>query len=248
VPIESLETRDELSVDEQVTIRHRRAGLVPGLVLVLIGAVVLLDHMGLISSDRLWKFWPVALMVLGVAKLMEPCNRVAGAVMTLVGALFLLNNLGYTRLSWWDIWPIALICAGLMLIWNRFEMPKLPPLSSSAGPSAINEFALFGGVERRVTVGNFTGGTASATFGGVELDFRSADIEGEQAVLYVEAIFGGIEVTVPDRWTVVYEGQSIFGGYSDETRPPLPEVPGAPPRKRLVLRGRAVFGGISVKN
>jgi len=129
VPIESLETRDELSVDEQVTIRHRRAGLVPGLVLVLTGAVVLLDHMGLISSERLWKFWPVALMVLGVAKLMEPCNRVAGAVMTLVGALFLLNNLGYTRLSWWDIWPIALICAGLMLIWNRFEMPKLPPLA-----------------------------------------------------------------------------------------------------------------------
>jgi predicted membrane protein len=213
--------------------------------------VVLLDHMGLISSDRLWKFWPVLLLVLGVIKLVEPYNRVFGAVLTLVGALFLVNNLGYTHLSWWDMWPIALICAGLMLIWNRFEMPKLPklpPMTSSAGPNDINEFALFGAVERRITVGNFTGGTASATFGGVELDFRSADIEGEQAVLYLEAIFGGIELTVPDRWAVVYEGQSIFGGFSDETRPPLPEVPGAPPKKRIILRGRAVFGGISVKN
>ena len=229
----------------------RSSGLWPGLILVIVGTVVLLDHMGLISSDRLWKFWPVLLLVLGVVKLVEPFNRVFGAVLTLVGALFLLNNLGYTHLSWWDMWPIALICAGLMLIWNRFEMPKLPklsPMASSAGPNDINEFALFGAVERRITVGNFTGGTASATFGGVDLDFRSADIEGEQAVLYLEAIFGGIEITVPDRWAVVYEGQSIFGGFSDETRPPLPEVPGAPPKKRLILRGRAIFGGISVKN
>jgi len=64
----------------------------------------------------------------------------------------------------------------------------------------------------------------------------------------VEAVFGGIEIVVPERWTVVYEGQSIFGGYTDETRPPLPDVPGAPPRKRLILRGRALFGGINVKN
>jgi hypothetical protein len=80
------------------------------------------------------------------------------------------------------------------------------------------------------------------------VDFRTADIEGEEAVVYVEAIFGGIELTVPDNWAVVYEGQSIFGGFSDETRPPLPEVPGARTRKRLILRGRALFGGIVVKS
>ena len=61
-------------------------------------------------------------------------------------------------------------------------------------------------------------------------------------------MFGGIELVVPDRWAVVWEGQNIFGGYSDETRPPLPEVPGAAPKKRLVLRGRAVFAGVSIKN
>lgn len=237
----------------QVHLGGKHSGLWPGLVLVLIGTVVLLDHMGILSVDRLWKFWPVLLIAIGVSKLIEPCNRAVGAGFTLVGALLLSNNLGYTRLSWWDIWPIALICAGVMLIWTRFEMPRMPkmpsmPNMSSSGTNTINELALFGGVERRITIGNFTGGTASATFGGIELDFRSADIEGEQAVLYVEAVFGGIEVTVPDRWTVAYEGQSIFGAYNDETRPPLPEVPGAALRKRLVLRGRAVFGGITVKN
>ncbi len=227
--------------------RSRASGLIPGLVLVLLGTVVLLEHMGFLPSRVLWTFWPSVFVLFGLIKLFEPHGRVFGVVLLVVGTIFLLHNLGLTRLSWGDIWPIALIGAGLVLIWSRFEMPKLPPVNSG-GTNTINEFAMFGGVERRVSVSNFAGGTASATFGGVELDFRSADIEGEQAVLYIEAIFGGIEVTVPDRWTVIYEGQSIFGGYSDETRPPLPEVPGAPPRKKLILRGRAVFGGISVKN
>ena len=112
----------------------------------------------------------------------------------------------------------------------------------------VTASAVFGGVQRRISTNNFKGGTVSGIFGGVELDFRSADIEGEEAVLYVEAIFGGLEVIVPERWIVIYEGQSMFAGYNDETRPPLPEVPGAPPKKRLILRGQAIFGGITVKN
>jgi predicted membrane protein len=238
-------------MQEKLNRRPNRHGLLPGLVLVLIGTVVLLDHMGLLSTDRLWKFWPVLLIAVGAFKFFREYSRVFGAILMLIGGVLLLNNLGYTRLSWWDIWPIALIAAGVALMWSRFELPRIPRMASGApnsGLNSINEYAMFGGVERRISVNNFAGGTATATFGGIELDFRSADIEGEEAVLYIEAIFGGIEVTVPERWTVIYEGQSIFGGYSDETRPPLPDLPGAPPRKRLILRGRAVFGGISVKN
>ena len=61
-----------------------------------------------------------------------------------------------------------------------------------------------------------SGGNVTAIFGGVELDFRGADIEGEEAVIYVEAVFGGIEIVVPERWNVAFEVQSVFAGYSDE--------------------------------
>jgi predicted membrane protein len=235
------------NMEGQTTNRYRRPGLFPGLLLMLIGSVVLLDHMGIISVDRLWKFWPLLLIAVGTVKLFEGCNRVLGVVLVLVGAVLLGNNLGYMRLSWADLWPLALIGAGLTLIWNKFELPKIPRTSTWTANS-INEYALFGGVERRVHVNNFTGGSITAMFGGVEVDFRSADIEGEEAVMYVEAIFGGIEVTVPERWVVLWEGQNIFGGYTDETRPPLPDVPGGASKKRLILRGRAVFGGINVRS
>jgi predicted membrane protein len=249
--------RDQIRQDIDDRIRRgrptrrfdQRAGFLPGLVLVTIGTVILLDHMGFIPADRLWRLWPLILIVVGAVKFFKERHHGLGAVLMVIGGLFLSNNLGFTRLNWNDMWPLVLIGAGVALIWSRFEMPSLPKTSSvGGGPNMVNEYTMFGGVERRISVNNFTGGTVAATFGGVELDFRFADIEGEEAVLHLEAIFGGIDIVVPERWIVVYEGQSIFGGYSDETRPPLPDVPGAAPKKRLILRGRAVFGGISVKN
>ncbi len=235
----------------QYRILNARTRVLPGLVLVIIGTAILLDHMGILPVDRIWKFWPLILIAVGATRFFESRDRVSGSVLMIVGSVFQLSTLGYLRITVADFWPIILIAVGIGLIWSRFELriPKLSPTSTSPeGPNKISVATLFGGVERRISTSNFSGGTATATFGGVELDFRAADIEGEEAVLYVEAVFGGIELVVPERWTVVYEGQSIFGGYSDETRPPLPDVPGAPARKRLILRGQALFGGITVKN
>jgi predicted membrane protein len=220
----------------------------PGLILVIIGTAILLDHLGVIPVDRLWRFWPVILILVGGIRFLESCNRVFSVLLMFFGALLLVGNLGFLRFSWTEIWPVILIAAGIMMISGRLNLPKLPGGAAVGGPNSVMATTMFGGVERRITTSNFTGGTVTATFGGVELDFRAADIEGEEAVLYVEALFGGIDIVVPERWMVIYEGQSIFGGYSDETRPPLPEVPGASPRKRLILRGQAVFGGITVKN
>jgi predicted membrane protein len=228
-------------------ILNTRTRVVPGLILVIIGTVILLDHMGILSVDRLWRFWPVILIVVGATRVIEPCNRVSGVLLMIVGGLFQLGTLGYLRITAADFWPIVLIAIGVALMWSRFEIPKWVA-ESSQGADQVNATTMFGGVERRITTSNFTGGRVQAIFGGVELDFRSADIQGEETVLFVEAVFGGIEIVVPERWSVIYEGQSIFGGYSDETRSPLPDVPGAAPRKRLILRGQALFGGITIKN
>ena len=251
---EDLHKRIHQQIDERMGRRQCTAGalntrVLPGLILMIIGAAILLDHMGILSLDRLWRFWPMILIVVGAMRVMEPCSRVSGVLLMIVGTLFQLGTLGYLRITAADFWPIALIAIGVALIWSRFEMPKWIPVSPQGqGADKVNATAMFGGVERRVTTQNLKGGQVQAIFGGVELDFRNADIEGEETILYVEAVFGGIEIVVPERWSVIYEGQSIFGGYGDETRTPLPDVPGAAPRKRLILRGQALFGGITVKN
>lgn len=238
--------------------RPRRSnGFIPGLVLVAVGSIFLLDHLGIVRVDSLWKFWPLILVVIGLQKISNPCERVLGIGFILVGSLLQVHELGYLGLSWGTIWPFILILAGVSLIWSRFESPRIPGAPNapgmpgalaSGGRDTVNEYALFGGVERRVAIPHFRGGNVTAIFGGVELDFRSTEIEGEEAIVYVEAVFGGIEIVIPERWNVTFQLQSIFAGYSDETRPQLPDPVGASPRKTLALQGRAIFGGISVKN
>src|SRR5262249_2355913 len=163
----------------------------------------------------------------------------------------MLQNMGYRLISWSNFWPFLIIAAGVAMIWGRFDRPNLyvpardgQPQERMQGPSDpdfVEAFALFGGIRRRVHTSELKGGQITAMFGGVELDLRLADFEGEEVSIYMDAIFGGIELIVPDRWSVIWQGQNIFGGYSDQTRAPLPDVGGATPLKRLRLNGRALF-------
>jgi predicted membrane protein len=245
---EDIHSRIQQNMESKVRGRGIPAGVLPGLILIAIGTLFLLDHMDIIHMGSLWKFWPLILIALGFSKLLVEHNRVSGVLLILVGAYFQLNHLGILNLSWNTFWPVILIVGGILMISSRFDLGHFrTAYTSPTGQEVLNEFALFGGVERRINVSNFKGGRVEAVFGGIEVDLRTAEIEGEEAVVEVEALFGGIEFTVPDRWIVIYQGQSIFGGYSDETRQPVPDVLSAP-RKTLILRGRALFGGIVVKN
>jgi len=99
-------------------------------------------------------------------------------------------------------------------------------------------------VRRRLDWQDFKGGEAFAMFGGVELDLRSATIAQEEVVIDASALFGGVDLQVPESWNVAVEGHGIFGGYDDKTLHTMPEDA----RPRVVITGNAVFGGVVVKN
>jgi hypothetical protein len=107
----------------------------------------------------------------------------------------------------------------------------------------MNAVAVFGGCERRVAIQNFQGGRATALFGGIELDFRDADMESE-AILEVNCIFGGVEIRVPETWHVHSRSLPVFGGYEDKTS--QPHSPGK--TKTLIVTGMVIFGGVEIKN
>jgi len=72
-------------------------------------------------------------------------------------------------------------------------------------------FAVFGGGERsgRWRVRRRT--NAIAIFGGHDLDMTNAVFEGREVTVWAFAVFGGIDITVPDAVTVRSEGVGIFG-------------------------------------
>jgi predicted membrane protein len=229
--------------------RDSHDGLYGGAVVAIVGTVFLLRNANIISLEHLFRFWPLILVVAGIAALSNLQGRVKGAVLIVLGILLQLDALGVVQFRWSSLWPLAMIAAGLAVIWSSFEARRLTSVTGDSRNS-LNEFALFGGVERRITSQDFKGGVATAIFGGIEIDLRTAAIADDHAEININAIFGGCELRVPENWEVVAHGQGIFGGYVDSTKgytgTPDPSV--SVPRKALYIRGVAVFGGVEIKN
>ena len=223
-------------------------GVVWGGIVCLVGVLLLLDHLGVISVDHLWRFWPLIPMAVGAAHMAEPGKRQWGAFVLLIGTLFLLDSLAIMRFHWSELWPVVIIGVGGLMIWNSLEAQKRRGEIPDAA-NTMNAHAIFGGIERRITAKDFRFGRVSAIFGGVELDFHDADIEGDKAEIEVNAIFGGAEIRVPENWRVEAQNQTVFGGYSDTTRnSKRPDDAPVAGTKTLIISGTAMFGGIEVKN
>ena len=234
-------------------------GFIWGLIIAAVGLSLLLQHMGVISFNPVVRFWPSLLILFGLMNLLTHSGRFFGFLLILVGAVLQLNTLGYTSLTWADLWPIALIAVGLLLMWGSleargfvrakkgfFDNLRQQLAGAQDGPSgALNAVAIFGGCERRISSKQFAGGKATAVFGGIELDFRDADMEGE-VVLEVNCVLGGVEIRVPQSWHVHSRNIPVFGGYEDTTHHPS-DVPGEKP-KTLIITGMVVFGGVEIKN
>ena len=233
-------------------------GFAWGLIIVLIGVSWLLYNSGIIEFNPVTRFWPALLIIFGIMTVLSQSGRFLGFLFILAGGFLLLNKLGYTHLTFGDIWPVVFIAAGLLLMWASletrgfirakrrvFDQIREQVNPSNLAPGALNAIAVFGGCERRVTGKNFQGGRATVVFGGVELDFRDADME-EEATLEINCIFGGVEVRVPETWHVHSKNIPVFGGYEDTTRQPT--VPPDAKPKTLVITGMVIFGGVEIKN
>ncbi|MFY9688932.1 MAG: DUF5668 domain-containing protein [Candidatus Acidiferrales bacterium] len=112
--------------------------------------------------------------------------------------------------------------------------------------ATFDQAVILSGFKRRIISQRFRFGKATAVLGGFHLDFTRADMEGNRAVLHIDTVFGGGEVRVPDTWRIVIEATAIAGAFVDETYPQPANA--SAPLKQLIVRGSAVFGGVTIKN
>ena len=88
--------------------------------------------------------------------------------------------------------------------------------------------------------GDYSGGSVTAIFGGVELDLRQAKIK-DGTVIDVFTFCGGVNINMPDDVIVKNEVHGILGGSEDKT------VSKSSAKKTIYLRGECVLGGLEVK-
>ena len=245
-------------------------GFAWGLAIVLVGMSWLLYDMGVIPFNPAIRFWPVLLILFGIMNVVTQSGRFFGFLLILAGTFLQLNKLGLTHLTFADVWPVALIAVGLLLMWASLEsrgfiqakrrvvdgfrqqvtgaVAGATTGATDAPPGTLNAVAIFGGCERRISSKNFRGGKATAVLGGIELDFRDADIDSEngEAVLEINCVLGGVEIRVPESWHVHSRSVPVLGGYEDTSRQ-VGDAPGAKP-KTLVITGMVVLGGVEIRN
>jgi len=211
--------------------------LILGLAIMAAGLLLAGDNLGLVDSSVFFRYWPVVLMVLGVVKLLAPTGHgKGGAFLVVLGGCLLAFNLGY--LNWPRLWAVLFVVVGGSIAWRAIS-PSVPKADPGAG---IDMMALLGGSKTVSNSPDFRGGQALAVMGGCEIDLRKARIANGEAVLDVLAIWGGIEIRVPEEWEVVNRVNAFLGGSENKTR----LEPGT--AERFVVTGTVIMGGVEVKN
>lgn len=212
--------------------------LVIGLTVMLAGLVMALDSLGLVDGSAVFRFWPLALIAVGVAKILSPARQGSAGILWIVaGTGFFLVSLG--RLSAGGVWALLIFAFGAHIAWKALRPAGVPKDPSAA----LDILQLMGGTKTIVTTADFKGGQATAVMGGCEIDLRSASMpDGRSAVLDTFAFWGGIEIKAPDDWEIVSQGNAVLGAFVNNAR----SLSGA--KKRLVVTGLAIMGGVEVKN
>lgn len=91
--------------------------LVAGLLLIAIGTIFLLDRMGYADFHALRDFWPLALVLFGVARFTHRRRgRWSGIWLIIIGLW-----LQVTTLHWWGLtfdssWPLLVIAFGAVMV------------------------------------------------------------------------------------------------------------------------------------
>ncbi|HAL56437.1 MAG TPA: hypothetical protein DCP63_08180 [Bacteroidetes bacterium] len=223
--------------------------LVLGLVVITLGILFTLDNLDILDARDYTRFWPVLLVIYGIFKMAQPAGvpgKVWGFVVFVVGSLLLMKKLDIVFFNPWDLWPIFLIMLGGAILWRAVERQRSLSGRSSGAKEAqhliISDFVVMSGVERSTTSQDFRGGEITTIMGGCELDLRGASIQSGVAVLDVFAFWGGIEMKVPQDWSVEVQAMPILGGIEEKTVQPKEG------NKKLIVKGYVVMVGVEIRN
>jgi predicted membrane protein len=227
---------------EDKSFRRPTPQLVFGIIIIIVGVAITLDNLNIFYARELFRWWPLALMALGMVQLFESESagrRMAGAILLGIGSLFLLDRLHVLHFFFRELWPLILVIIGVAILWGAWTRERGPLV----GGDTVDATALLGGVERTCTSQDFRGGEITAIMGGCEIDLRQAAIKTDEVVLHVFAFWGGIEIKVPETWAVTLEGFPIMGGMTDSARTPIERS-----NQRLLIKGFVMMGGVEVRN
>lgn len=209
-----------------------------GLTIIIFGGLLLAANLGYAHIWQIWRYWPLILVISGVARLIDPgcSSRTGPAIVAFIGVWLLADEFDLVRYHIWDWWPVVFILMGGAIVMRAVRARSDVSQSPQGGA-----FAVWSGIKRRVANAPFKSTQVTAMMGGVEMDLRSATLTDGEATIELFVIMGGVEIKVPPDWAVTNHVSAFMGSVEDNS------TGAQTARSRLVLRGFVMMGGVEIK-
>ncbi len=228
------------------------SGVLWGVVLVAVGVILALNASGVTDINLFFDgWWTVFILVPSATGLVTNRDKLGSIIGLLVGVFLLLacQDVLDFSLTWKILLPAIVVLIGLRLIlkslfpsvaFRKFKGVQGSP-SDSSGPGFKEQNAMFSGANMILSGEVFEGAELNALFGGIQCDLRGAIIQKDCAI-EANAIFGGIDIFVPNNINIAVDSNSIFGGVENKTN--NGQIEGAP---TLYIKASGIFGGVDIK-
>lgn len=223
----------------------KSSSILVGIVLVAAGTLFALNALNITDIDIFFDgWWTLFIIIPGVTGLFTERDKTGSIIGIAVGVFLLLCCQGVLSFSvlWKLLVPAVVIVIGLKLVLTGIFGNKANEMIAGIkenGGEPKTGCATFSGCNLNYDGEVFEGAELTAAFGHVKCDLRTAIINADCAI-QVSAIFGGIDIFVPDTVNVKVSSNCIFGGISNKT-PPRKDAP------TLYVSGTCMFGGVEIK-
>ena len=245
---------------------HRlSSSIVFALLLVAIGMLLL--GFNTCTLPVVWKgfffSWAMLLFILGCCCFYKR-NFIIGVILTVSGIFFIFRKIIkiYPDTPAFEqffstYWPIGIVIFGIIIILSIIFCPKCYKQHTKGKwkenyasnenenqDGKINYKFVFSGTEQVILDPVFQGGNIDVTFGGMELDLRHTSLAEGDTFLYINAVFGGIEMTVPNNWDIEIRQNRFAGGIEDSRKKHVEKDY----TRKLIIIAKCTFGGIDIKS
>ncbi len=196
-----------------------------GIAIVALGVIFGGNAIGLFNFDVFFDgWWTLFIIVPSAISLITEKERLQSLAFLGAGIIMLLaaQHVFEWEVAWKAILALFLILIGLSIIFrsifhskNDKEVEK--KVKDADDKTMDAQTAVFSGSERVYNDEVFSGSNMVAVFGGAELDLRKAKFT-KDTVIKAFALFGGVEIKVPEDVNIKSKSGFIFGGISDDRK------------------------------
>lgn len=237
--------------------RNKLSNVLWGLFFILIGVGIAGNIMNIWDFHLFFDgWWTLFIIVPCFISMVQTGLSTGSTVGFIIGVLLLMNY--YVDFDF-DIWrliiPVILVLIGVRIMFQGAFRKKINYEQNfnvggdNNGPADGTNYtnmnkgeysAVFSSNHIHITE-QFFGTSLSSAFGAIVLDLRDAKINGDVEI-NASAIFGGIDIYLPNGVKVKTNNVPIFGGVSNKhTQTTDPNAP------TIYLNSTCMFGGIDIK-